>query len=233
MPPAKRFPDEGTIIAALHECRWNEQFAKSRRGASDHDLSSIIHDSVGKNTFRAFRHQPRKPSETFRSWALSALDNARLNSLRQVNSQPQYSGWLMELSDHFRSFWKDQMEGNEISYGPSLKLPNLLMRHVCLYKELSDVCSEKLRWYLEVPLDSYTIQAVANCVDSFAGKAAIGKIPLTATMNFVRNRAMYEAFQDGIRQIAKKAGVPAIALDLAAWDDSHQAPHRTRPTAKI
>jgi hypothetical protein len=189
--------------------------------ASGCDLTAIIHDSVGRNTFRAFHHQPQKPGETFRAWALTALDNTRLRSLQQVKSQAEYSEWLVLLSDHFRSFWKKRMLGNEISYGPSTKLPNLFMRHLCLYRELSHEFSENLVWYLEVPLDSYTIQAVANCVDLFVGKDAIGRVPPSATMGFIEDRAMYEAFQAGIRQIVKKAGVPAIALDHVAWDGSH------------
>jgi hypothetical protein len=152
----------------------------------------------------------------FRAWALNALDDARLRSLQQVKSQLEYSEWLYRLSDHFRGFWKKQMQGNEIPYGPSLKLPNLPVRQLCLYREISDDCGENLMWYLEVPLDSYTIQAVANCIDLFVNKRAIGKIPSSATMSFIKNRAMYEAFQDGIRQITRRADVPAIALDYVA-----------------
>jgi len=113
------------------------------------------------------------------------------------------------------------MLGNDISYGPSLKLPNLVMRHVCLYRGLSDELVEKLVWYLHVPLDSFTIQAVARCVDLFPNKQAIGRIPASATMSFIKNREMYEAFQEGIRQMAAEAGVPPIALDYVAWDSSH------------
>jgi hypothetical protein len=221
MPKAKRYSDGNALIAALRQCGWHDRFVSARLEKRDCDLATITRESVGRNTFRAFHHQPKKPGETFRAWAQEAISEARVASLRRVGSHPEYSRWLYGLSDHFRAFWRDQMLGNDISYGPSLKLPNLVMRHVCLYKGLSDELVEKLVWYLHVPLDSFTIQAVAQCVDLFPNKEAIGKIPASATMSFIKNREMYEAFQEGIRQMAAEVGVPPITLDYVAWDSSH------------
>lgn len=221
MPIAKRFTNEAALVSALRQCQWKESFRRGRREECDCDLKAIILHSVGRNTFRAFHNLPQKPGETFRTWAFNALDGARLQSLQLITSQSEYTEWLYDLSDHFRRFWKKQMQGREISYGPSLKLPNLLLKQLCLYREISDKSCERLVQYLEVPLDSYTIQAVANCVDSFPGGEAIGRVPHNATMSFIKNLAMYEAFQNGIRCIATKARVPAIALDVLAWNKAH------------
>jgi hypothetical protein len=65
MPTVKRFPDETELIVALRECRWNERFAHARRAESACDLRDIVHHSVGRNTFRAFHHQPQRPGDTF------------------------------------------------------------------------------------------------------------------------------------------------------------------------
>lgn len=216
-----RFANEKELSAELRKTAWKECFKRGRLEQKHSDLEKIVHDSVGANTFRAFHHMPKKPSDTFRTWGLKALDKERLQSLREVRSQSEYTKWLYRLQDHFRRFWKRQMQ-NDIHFGASLKIPNLLVKQLCLWHEISDEDCKRIIRYLEVPLDIYTIQALANCVDAFPGKAYIGAIPESATMKFVRNLEMYEAFQNGIRDIAEKAGVAPITLDF--WREAFLRP---------
>ena len=178
----------------------------------DSGLEKIVDDSVGANTFRAFHHMRQKPSEVFREWAIKALNIRRLQSLRCVRSQKQYIEWLHELQVNFQLFWKAKMR-KEIAFGPSLKLPNLLMKQLCLWSGIGESDYKTIVGYLHVPLDVYTIQAIANCVDASAAKTDIGRIPKSAAMKFVENRKMYEALQEVIRGVAKKAKVAPIALD--------------------
>lgn len=57
--------------------------------------------------------------------------------------------------------------GCDISFGPSLKLPNLLMKGVCVVpEEIPKPTYDRIVWFLHVPLDSYTIQAIRNCIDT-------------------------------------------------------------------
>ena len=103
----------------------------------------------------------------------------------------------------------------------SFKLPNLLVKRLCLYREVKLKDFNRVVWFLHVPLDSYTIVAVKNCVESFPDQGVIGKVPSTATMSLIKNQKMYDAFQAGIRRMAREAGVPPITLDCLAWDKSH------------
>jgi hypothetical protein len=41
--------------------------------------------------------------------------------------------------------------GCEIPFGPSLKLPNLLMKGVCGLHEIPEATYNRLVWYLHVP----------------------------------------------------------------------------------
>ena len=46
-------------------------------------LDSIVRQSVGGNSFRAFRNMPQRPSEVFRNWAMHSLEEyGRLFRLR-------------------------------------------------------------------------------------------------------------------------------------------------------
>jgi hypothetical protein len=68
-----------------------------------------------------------------------------------------------------------------------------------------------------VPLDSYTIVAVKYCVELFPHAGTIGKIPKTATMSFVKNQRMYDAFQSGIRKLATRRVCLRLPLIALAW----------------
>jgi hypothetical protein len=180
----------------------------------------VISNAVAANTFRAFKcHRGHKPSVTFRDWANRVLDTNTLENLWVVKSQSEYDEWLLKLVKNFMRYWNSTMA--KVAYGPYFKLPNLLAKRLCLYRDVRQEEFNRVVWFLHVPLDSYTIVAVKKCVAFFPHQNAIGRIPNTATMSFVKNQKMYDAFQTGIRKMACDAGVPPVALDCLAWDKSH------------
>jgi hypothetical protein len=216
----KRYATREELVRALRNYPWPNWFNEQRKQEKSSDLQLIIKHSVGPNIFRAFRHLPEKPSVVFREWANDSFSNQFLIGLRTVTSQSEYREWAYSVSDSLRLCWNRRM-GNEMLYGPSLKLTNLIAKRLCLFSEISPVEVWKLAEFLEVPLDIYTIQAVANCVSTFPNPSAIGHVPTAATMSFIRDQRMYEAFQDGILEITNQAGVPPIALDCMVWDAVH------------
>ena len=177
-------------------------------------LDEIIRKSVEKNTFRAFHHTRNPPSSVFRDWARAELQSQNIiNELIGIDSQLQYDEWLGEFSGRFSHIWQNQM-GDYIPYGPSRKLPNLLLKQFVKWDELSSIQRINLLNYLHVPLDSYTLVGIRNCVSD-------PEIPKTPTMKFVQNEMMYNQIQKAIRDIAYKARVPAIYFDILAWDKAH------------
>lgn len=87
--------------------------------------------------------------------------------------------------------------GQEMPFGPLRKLPNLLMKEVVLWTGLNKSQRDRLLGYLHVPLDSYTLRGLRNCI-------AEPSIPKHANMGFVTNEAMYNRIQVTIREIAGK-----------------------------
>ncbi len=220
MPFPKRYATKEDLVSALRNYHWSDWFEKLREQEKASDLQLIIKHSVGPNIFRAFRHLPEKPSVVFRGWAYDSFGREFLNGFRQIGAHSQYREWAYTVSDALRRRWSRTM-GTEMPYGPSLKLINLIAKRLCLFSEISFAELWKLVEFLEVPLDIYTIQAFANCVLTFPDQEAIGHVPAAATMSFIRNKRMYEAFQDGIIEIAQQADVPPIALDCMVWDAAH------------
>lgn len=227
MPTPRTFATRKELLEALRQYGWVSWLRDGRRKEQSTSLEEIVRSAVMGNTFRAFHFTKHPPSEAFRTWARGALNDNRLHVLQNINSQRQYTDWLYRFALGFRVYWRRAM-GQEMPFGPSMKLPNLLAKRLLFYSKLPEKAVERLIWFLEVPLDSYTLQAVARISDSFPNASVIGRIPSSATMNYVGDLEMYEAFQEGVRQLAKEAGVPPIILDCVAWD----AAHENKPTAK-
>lgn len=171
----------------------------------------IVTVSVGGNTFRAFRGMPKKPSLVFRDWAARALaDKNTVNTLVRLRSQRDYDDWLRDFSAAFRRDWQEQM-GAILPYGASRKLPDLLLKHFVWWSGLTDDQRRSLLLLLHVPLDSFTLVGMRNCIED-------PEIPADATMKFVVGPTMYNQIQDAMRGITKRAGVPAVYYDVLVWD---------------
>lgn len=220
MPFPKRYATKDELVNALRQHPWWSWFEEQREDEKASDLQLIIKNSVGPSIFRAFHHLPEKPSVVFREWAYDSLSNGGDRGFRVIGSHHQYRAWAYGVSGSLPIHWRRRV-GKEMPYGPSLKLTNLLAKRLCLSSKISPDEVWKLAEFLEVPLDIYTIQAVANFVPIFPDPSAIGHVPSTATMSFIRNQRTYEAFQGGILKITHQAGVPPIALDCMVWDAVH------------
>jgi hypothetical protein len=181
-------------IAKEFEPRWDS-------------LEEVARESVGPNTFRSFHHLPQKPSEVFRTWASRALADDK--GLTHLQSQSDYGNWLREFSSAFRQHWQKEM-GKVLAYGPSRKLPNLLLKEFVRWKHLTPDERARLIAFVHVPLDSYTLVAISNCLDD-------PEIPADATMKFVVGATMYNQIQNAIRAVTDQARVPAIYFDVLAW----------------
>jgi len=104
----------------------------------------------------------------------------------------------------------------DMPFGPSYKLPNLVMKVVC--KRLGAADRQRIMFFLHVPLDSYTLSGIRKFTTLPNG----GEIPKSATMKFIDNPAIYAFVQQQIRELASRADVPAIAYDHLAWDRGHE-----------
>jgi hypothetical protein len=119
-----------------------------------------------------------------------------------------------------RDTWRTKA-GQELPYGPSLKLPNLVAKHLCVCAKADEADTRRIAKFLHVPLDSYTIVALNNCISDM--KAAAPNIPTGATMGFISTAESYWEFQYRIRDLAAEAGVPPIAFDVVCWNAAHDA----------
>jgi hypothetical protein len=232
MPSLKQWRDRDHLVRDLKNCEWKHKFDSDRRGESKSELETIIRHAVGANTFRAFKiRRHNRPSAVFREWAKKALNPRTRQCLYAVKSQSEYDKWLSVLVKDFADHWNSKM--GKMEYGKYFKLVNLLVKRLCLYHDVKPAKFRRIARFLHIPLDSYTIVAIRNCVSSFPHSDAIGRIPKTATMKFVKNQKMYDAFQAGIRRMAQEAHVPPIALDYLAWNPSETKISTNRLTIRL
>ena len=205
------FDDASEIIKRLKARKESlEKYFYERRLP----LHAIAKHSIGSNTYRAFRNLKVKPSTIFRQWVSSEFDNQKkLDCLLSISSQEEYDEWTDSLSERFRQTWTKQT-GEILPYGPARKLPDLFMKGFMYWEELTERQRTTLLKLLHVPLDSFTLVGIRNCLTD-------PEIPPTATMKYVVGRTMYYQIQGAIRSVAKKAHVPPIFFDVLAWNDPH------------
>jgi hypothetical protein len=202
------YRDADRIVGELQRMRASIQSWFAQRVEP---LELIVQQSVGGNTFRAFRNMPKRPSEVFRNWALKTLtDKHTTKPLFSVRSQAAYEKWHQDFCSSFREEWQDQMK-DRLPYGPSRKLPDLLLKAFVRYSGLSDDQRSRMTALLHVSLDSLSLVGIRNCIND-------PEMPANATMAFVAGQTMYSQIQEAIRAITKKAEVPAVYYDVLVWD---------------
>jgi hypothetical protein len=173
--------------------------------------------AVGGNTFRAFHRMHEQPSVLFRAWALAFVSyEPFMKQLETCRTEREFDCLMQEMSAGLREYWaRWTPHGEPMPFGPSRKLPNLLMKHLAKCGELpSNVRSKILPW-LHIPWDSYSLRYIAPAVSPPL------VIPASATMAYVKNEEMYAELRSAARYIGRKAGVPAIYLDVLAWNENH------------
>ena len=211
------------IVAAIAAKDWRAWFREERRKHSHHDWRWVVEHWVGPNSYRAFRHMPERPCEVFREWAHNALfgEERRFEQLLALKSRIEYDCWLDLLAGSLRRRWAARMNGREMPFGPSLKLPNLILKGICANPRLENCDFDRIVWWLHVPLDSYSILAIRNCIAATPYGVRIGKIGMHVAMGFVKDHDAYSAFQEYLRELAEEASVPAITFDILSWDTPH------------
>jgi len=190
--------------------------------AVEPNLVLLVRKSVGRSTFRGLPTKKRRPSAVFREWAYERLaDEKTLAQLSVVKTHEDYDRWIKRLSSDLRPRWEKET-GQVMRFGPSRKLPDLLMKEVIRWSGFTAGHRNQLLEFIHVPLDSYSLLAVRRCLsDTKAGRRV--KISDNASMGSVGTEGMYASIQKAIREIAEEAGVPPIYIDLLAWNRTHKA----------
>jgi len=217
----KPFKDVDGLIVAL-ETDGEKEFAKylGTRDRKENFEQDILLKSVGSNTYRRFACKGGKhPSGVFREWANHQIQS-ETNTIKGIElaSQSAFDSWNEKFAAHFKNFW-DQRMAESINYGPSRKIPNLLLKRLLLWTDIEHGSGKKLLSFLHVPWDSYTLNAIRLCASEIS-------LPKKPSMKDVDTKEKYESLLNLTRKACKKASVPPIYLDTLAWNKSH--PERAR-----
>ena len=197
----------------------NGAAASSALLPAEPDLSDLINRSVGANTFRAFGHPARKPSEIFREWAHTYFTRERIASLRAITSQPHYGRFVEAAVGNLTECWSEQGK-QQLRFGASRKLTNLLLKSLVRFDAISDAARQVLIPLLHVPHDLFCLAAICRSANS--GRFGVSlTIPKNASMGFIASASQDDAVQELMRRIAAAADEPAITVDLLAWDHAH------------
>lgn len=211
MPKPYAFRSEIELVGALGSDKTKlkaAEFFKQRFETA----GEIVRLAVNGNTFRAFRKLPDKPSKVFREWTTNHVQET-LRNIKDCSNQEDYAAYVHESTIALCAHWHEKMR-DDIGYGRGAKLFNLVLKQLACLTELTDAERNQLIDLQHVPLDSYTIGGLRLVAPDL-------NIPRGATMNHVASEERYALFQERIRQIARKVGVPPIYYEILAYDSSH------------
>ncbi|MCZ8157038.1 MAG: hypothetical protein O9264_12995 [Leptospira sp.] len=102
----------------------------------------------------------------------------------------------------------------EIGFGRAAKLLNLVFKAIPKLEILDNGTRLRIKKFLHVPLDSFSIRGLINIIDY--------KIPRNASMGFIKDKKSYFYFQEQIRILTDKAKVSPIDYEILCWDVAHQ-----------
>lgn len=215
-----QFETRAALVAALRRSPWKSWFRETRsRRWTIHD---VILRSVAANTFRYFRNLPSRPSLVFRRWAEDTFGDPFVQRLAAVRRQDEFDDLVRKLSLSLRRRWNKEMS-QQMKAGPSIKLPNLVLKHLAASQLVTMEASQVLAQLLHVPLDSYTLGAIRDVHN--AGRYGVRyQVRRGAGMGSITTWTDYRLVQRTVFDVATEAGAPPIAFDILAWNRAHQQP---------
>lgn len=191
-------------------------------------IKEIIKASVAGNTFRAWGFRRWgivriRPSGVYRDWTTQRL-TADEPIIRKLDTQEAMQAYVIRTAHDLDRHWRTEVANNldakhadgekalAIGFGRAAKLLNLSLKHL-LWLPWDIQAREGYIRALNVPLDSFTLQAIRLvCRDL--------RINEDATMKFVENEDQYLAIQAAIRGLLP-AGYLPVHYELAIWNRTH------------
>ena len=167
------------------------------------------------NTFRAFplRRFDLSPSVLYREWA-TAYGEQHVPTFRTITDAAAMRQFVIAGGRSLDAYWSEATAGRHtMTFGRAAKLFNLLIKQWLRLSFVTDDERRRLLSLCEVPLDTFTLQAVHRLLPAC-------KIPPKAGMSFVKTEAQYEALQDAIRALCLPDSYP-LRYELVAWNLSH------------
>jgi hypothetical protein len=199
-----RFTDREELIAQLKQRDWKNAFSTVHDDKNNLGPLSAIYRSVSKTTFRAFRkHKEWSPSSVFRECAARELAGGGFSELLAVRSNDQYRSWSVKLARALSKEWQRRLR-YRIELPRALKLVNLLAKGLCIVTPLWPDQFESIVWFVEVPLDKYSLRPLA-CISELRG---LGINWNGASMGSIENLKEYAKIQESIRAFCAEANVP-------------------------
>jgi len=181
-------------------------------------LPEIVKASVSGNTFRAFhfkRHALQtRPSDLYRSWVSQRFKND-WDAIYQMSSFDEMANYVVRTAIALDNHWhrRTNVTAVRIGFGRAAKLLNLSLKHLLWSPALSTTRKTEFLRILNVPLDSYSLQAIRLVAPEL-------KIKASSTMRFVTDERHYRKIQSGIHDLLP-SGIWPIHYEIVAWNMAH------------
>lgn len=182
-------------------------------------VEDVVRKSVDGNTFRAFRFRSAginnlKPSVLYRYWTAAWLQK-NLAGIQKTDSREAWQEFVIKGAHELRYSWIEATrQQHDIQFGRAIKLLNLSVKFLLRLEALPLTRRKEMLHWLDVPLDSYTLQGVRIVAPELG-------IPPNASMGWVRDESQYLRIQKKIRELCQPDLLP-VHYEIAAWNLAHR-----------
>jgi hypothetical protein len=147
------------------------------------NLNSIINNSVGGNTFRAFNIVANSHlSIIFREWATNFFESPKvLQNIINESSENNFDEVNLKICSSLKQYWDNYL--NRLSIHKARKLVNLLLKEMVLLHDLTVEERQKFISLLHIPIGKYTLQGIKQIFNNGEYSHNLGKIPSRSTTN--------------------------------------------------
>ncbi|WP_370152099.1 hypothetical protein [Ferrovibrio sp.] len=140
------------------------------------------------------------------------LETVDLKALADCN-QDQYMAVLDQMTDELANRFPDGGQGN---WGAARKATNIFLFACCRELVFSRAYGlDRLKTYLEMPLDSYAIKYLRNKARSANEKTALDDWTAIRTLT----KPLSDRIQEFAAAVARREGCFRCELDLIAWTE--------------
>lgn len=208
------FSNREELFAAMGSDE-NRTSIRSFFGSTSDDISCLVKLSVSGNTFRAFHLAKHglKPSVVYRSWVSKRMKQL-VEPIQKMKCHAEMRALTIETAHDLSKHWNSETRGrSNLDFGRAAKMLNLSFKHLLVFNDFPMGDRQRLIDYLDVPLDSFTLQGVRLLLPDLG-------IPANATMKAVGDEQRYIAIQDAIRNLCGPSYSP-VHYEFASWNKVH------------
>ncbi len=165
---------------------------------------------VSGNTYRVFKGLKKRPSDVFKKWAWSTINDKQfLGEISRLTTKSEFNDLHIKCANLLNDFWKLEQE-LELSFAHKNKLVDLFFKNIAKCDLNNEIINKNIIAYANIPIDSKTLFGLNKM---FKGILLNDK----KSMGVIKTKESYEYVQELVLCLSEKSHLPALYFDYFSF----------------